>query len=197
MYEFLIGELKIKDGDSSPKLKTSEFSRLGLYKTLLIEELLKKGTKVALISRMRRFGKTLNLSMLRYFFEKSTQDTSYLFKDLKIWQKAFDLDLQVRALTKKYPKEEKYALVSQSRRSANSVIANTAEAHGRYHFKDKIRIYYIVRGEIEETQSHLWVAYSQKYIEKKRWLGLEKRYEKVKIRVNNQINDWHNQDKKK
>lgn len=54
-------------------------------KTLLIEELIEKGGKVALIPRLRRFGKTLNLSMLRYFFEKGKQKTDYLFKDLKIW----------------------------------------------------------------------------------------------------------------
>jgi hypothetical protein len=48
-------------------------------KTLLIQELLEKKMKVALIPRPRRFGKTLNLSMLQYFFEKKEQDTSYLF----------------------------------------------------------------------------------------------------------------------
>jgi hypothetical protein len=48
-------------------------------KTLFIQELVEKGIEVALIPRPRRFGKTLNLSMLRYFFEKSEQDTSYLF----------------------------------------------------------------------------------------------------------------------
>ena len=47
-------------------------------KSLLIEELIEKGTEVALIPRLRRFGKTLNLSMLRYFFEKGSEDTSYL-----------------------------------------------------------------------------------------------------------------------
>ena len=119
------------------------------------------------------------------------------FYQLDVWQEGFELMKEIYEISSKYPDEEKFALISQSRRSANSVIANTAEAHGRYHFKDKIRIYYIVRGEIEETQSHLWVAYSQKYIKKEKWLGLEKRYEKVKIRVNNQINGWHNQDKKK
>lgn len=55
-------------------------------KTLLIEEIFEKGGEVALIPRLRRFGKTLNLSMLRYFFEKGKQDTSYLFKNLKIWK---------------------------------------------------------------------------------------------------------------
>src|SRR5271167_4739520 len=55
-------------------------------KTLLIQELIEKGTEVALIPRLRRFGKTLNLSMLRYFFEKTEEDTSYLFKNLNIWK---------------------------------------------------------------------------------------------------------------
>ncbi len=56
-------------------------------KSLFIQEILEKGTEVALIPRLRRFGKTLNLSMLRYFFEKTEEDTSYLFKGLQIWQK--------------------------------------------------------------------------------------------------------------
>ncbi len=55
-------------------------------KTLLIQEIIEKGTLVALIPRPRRFGKTLNLSMLRYFFEKTEEDTSYLFQDLNIWK---------------------------------------------------------------------------------------------------------------
>ncbi len=55
-------------------------------KTLLIQEIVEKGTHVALIPRPRRFGKTLNLSMLRYFFEKGEEDTSYLFKGLNIWK---------------------------------------------------------------------------------------------------------------
>ncbi len=63
-------------------------------KTLFIQEILEKGTKVALIPRMRRFGKTLNLSMLRYFFGKSATDTSYLFKNLNIWEHAKYRELQ-------------------------------------------------------------------------------------------------------
>lgn len=63
-------------------------------KTLLIEEFLNCTDKVALIPRMRRCGKTLNLSMLRYFFEKSEKDTSYLFENLNIWKNENYRDLQ-------------------------------------------------------------------------------------------------------
>lgn len=53
-------------------------------KSLMIRDILNSGSKVTLFTRPRRFGKTLNMSMLRYFFEKTDNDNSYLFKDLAI-----------------------------------------------------------------------------------------------------------------
>ena len=52
-------------------------------KSLLIKEVI-DGSDALLLPRSRRFGKTLNLSMLRYFFEQSPADRSYLFQDLAI-----------------------------------------------------------------------------------------------------------------
>ena len=118
------------------------------------------------------------------------------FYQTDIWQIAFELLKKVYSLSLKFPDAEKYALTNQIRRSSNSVLANTAEAHGRFYFKDKIRVFYIVRGELEETQSHLWVAYSQKYINKDEFLQTEKNYENLKVKINNQINNWHEQNKK-
>lgn len=69
----------------------SDFKELldqGYYfvdKSLLIEDVMQSG-KVVLMTRPRRFGKTLNLSMLRYFFEISDQSNAHLFKDLAIQQ---------------------------------------------------------------------------------------------------------------
>ena len=54
-------------------------------KTLLIKEILSAEKAVLLFPRPRRFGKTLNLSMLRYFFDIRTPENKELFKDLKIW----------------------------------------------------------------------------------------------------------------
>jgi len=53
-------------------------------KTLLIKELLDNKGDVNLFTRPRRFGKTLNISMLQYFFENNNKDNSYLFEGLKI-----------------------------------------------------------------------------------------------------------------
>ena len=55
-------------------------------KSLFIKEIIDNGAVSILLPRPRRFGKTLNLSMLRYFYEKSVEDTSPLFQHLNIWQ---------------------------------------------------------------------------------------------------------------
>ena len=65
------------------KLREQDFYYVD--KSLLIKDLAPKG-RVVLMPRPRRFGKTLNLSMLRYFYEKSATSTAYLFEDLKIWE---------------------------------------------------------------------------------------------------------------
>lgn len=64
-----------------------ELRRKGHYyvdKSLLIEQVFSTGAKVLLLPRPRRFGKTLNLSMLRYFVEHSTEDRSPLFAGLQV-----------------------------------------------------------------------------------------------------------------
>ena len=55
-------------------------------KTLLIQELKRTNGKVVLITRPRRFGKTLNLSMLKYFFEMTEANNEHLFYKTAIWQ---------------------------------------------------------------------------------------------------------------
>ena len=71
---------------------TSDFKKLiknNFYyidKSLFIKDILDIGSEVILIPRPRRFGKTLNISMLKYYFEKSNEDNSELFKELLIWK---------------------------------------------------------------------------------------------------------------
>ena len=99
------------------------------------------------------------------------------YKDLIVWQKSIDLVLEIYHLTECFPKEERYGLVAQMRNSANSVIANIAEAHGRYYFADKTRVLYTSRGECEETRSHLRVAVGLNYIDSNAFDSLDKEYE--------------------
>ena len=109
------------------------------------------------------------------------------FYELEIWQKGYSLLLKVYDATAEYPIEEKYALTSDTRRSANSVIANIAEAHGRYYFADKVRVLYTSRGEVEETQSHLRVALGRKYISQETLNYFDQEYEGLKMGLNNYL----------
>jgi len=63
-------------------------------KSLFVKELYEAAGEVILIPRPRRFGKTLNLSMLKYFFGKSDTDNCHLFKDTNIWKEQNYRELQ-------------------------------------------------------------------------------------------------------
>ncbi|MFH1677692.1 MAG: four helix bundle protein [Patescibacteria group bacterium] len=67
-------------------------------------------------------------------------------------------------MTKKFPKDELFALVSQIRRAVSSITGNIAEGYGRYHYKDKIRFYTIARGSAAEVQNYLIIAKDLGYI---------------------------------
>lgn len=71
-------------GVSDFKLATTGYYYVD--KTLMIRDFLNKKPMVSLFTRPRRFGKTLNMDMLRVFFEKTNEDTSVYFKDKQIWQ---------------------------------------------------------------------------------------------------------------
>jgi len=66
------------------KIVEEEYSYVD--KTLFIQEVIQLGAEVILIPRPRRFGKTSNLSMLRYFFEHSEKNLAYLFQHFAIWK---------------------------------------------------------------------------------------------------------------
>ena len=71
-------------GVSDFKLATTGYYYVD--KTLMIRDFLDKKPMVSLFTRPRRFGKTLNMDMMRVFFEKTNEDTSVYFKDKQIWQ---------------------------------------------------------------------------------------------------------------
>ena len=102
------------------------------------------------------------------------------FRELKVWQKAMDLAMEVFEQTKGFPAEERYALTDQIRRSSRSVVSNTAEAwrKRRYPaaFVSKIND---AEGEAAETQTHLEIARRCRYVEDSFAQRLDSEYEEV------------------
>ena len=86
-------------------------------------------------------------------------------KDLDVYQLSFEAGMQIFELSKNFPKEEKYSLTDQIRRSSRSVSGNIAEAwrHRRYP-KSFISKLSISEGEAAETQVWLDYAFSCEYI---------------------------------
>jgi four helix bundle protein len=85
--------------------------------------------------------------------------------DLLVWRKARELAVFIcKEVLPQFPKEERYALEQQLRRSVQSIPANIAEAYGRYTFQEGLRFLYIARGSLEETYSHLILAEDLEYI---------------------------------
>ena len=76
-------KLPLPIGISNFRLASSQYYYID--KTLMIKDFIDKKPLVSLFTRPRRFGKTLNMDMLRTFFEKTDEDTSVYFKDKKIW----------------------------------------------------------------------------------------------------------------
>lgn len=75
--------LPLPIGISDYRLASSNYYYID--KTLMIKDFLDERPMVSLFTRPRRFGKTLNMDMLRVFFEKSDEDTSVYFRNKKIW----------------------------------------------------------------------------------------------------------------
>jgi|SRR5581483_11673286 len=85
------------------------------------------------------------------------------FEDLIVWQKAHALTVATYRLSAAFPRHEIFGLSAQMRRSAASVPANIAEGFIRKSNADKLRIYNIAQGSLEETRYYLLLARDLEY----------------------------------
>lgn len=96
------------------------------------------------------------------------------FRKIRAWQLADDLTVMVYSVTKKFPREEMYGLVSQLRRATSSVAANIAEGANRATKKDYLHFLSIARGSLAEAEYYLHLSRRLGYL-------IEAEYEKVEI----------------
>lgn len=86
------------------------------------------------------------------------------FQDIKVWQKAHGLVIEIYKMTVKFPAEEKYGLSSQIRRAMVSVASNIVEGFKRKSVKDRVHFYNVADASLEEVKYQLLVARDLKYI---------------------------------
>ena len=101
------------------------------------------------------------------------------YKELKVWQKSYQLCLEIYKITKKFPGEERYGLTSQIRRSAVSVPSNIAEGYGRKTTLDYLRSLYISYGSNCELETQVLLAGDLGYIRDEKLKRLKSDIEEV------------------
>ena len=105
---------------------------------------------------------------------------SFRFETLDIWKDSSNFVEKVYKISKKFPKQEMFALSNQIRRSASSISANIAEGSGAGTKKDFSHYLDISIKSIFETVSHLYLANQQGYILEKERQGL---YDEAEVLV--------------
>ena len=109
--------------------------------------------------------------------ENIVKTKNYLdVEDLEVYKKLCQLYIDVCDLTYKWPKEEKYELGSQARRSSNSAPAQLAEKNDDRHIRNKIEGVNRSRAEANETIHHLFMAKLKGYITEQVYLEFRVRY---------------------
>lgn len=91
-----------------------------------------------------------------------TQGPSY--RDLIVWQKAMDLVVLVYEVTRGWPADERFGLISQTQRAAVSIPANIAEGQGRNSNGYFLRFLAISHGSLCELETHLLIAQRLGYV---------------------------------
>ena len=86
------------------------------------------------------------------------------FKTLFVWQKAHQLTLDIYEITKTFPKDELYGLISQMRRSSASIPTNIAEGCGRNSDAELARFSIIAMGSASELEYQLLLAHDLQYL---------------------------------
>ncbi|KQS63414.1 four helix bundle protein [Rhizobium sp. Leaf371] len=80
------------------------------------------------------------------------------YRDLRVWQTAIDLSVEIYALTNDFPKSELYGMTGQMRRSSVSVAANIAEGYGRNSHGSFVQFLKVAQGSLKELETHLIIC---------------------------------------
>ncbi len=156
--------LPLPIGISDYRLASSEYYYID--KTMMLKDFLDERPMVSLFTRPRRFGKTLNMDMIRTFFEKTDEDTSTYFRDKKIWA----CGQKYREYQGKYPvifmtfKDVKCNTWAETYDLVSKIIRKEYERHSELAASDKLsdiekqNFTEIIRGNVKEIDMMMSLA---------------------------------------
>ncbi|MFH1856588.1 MAG: four helix bundle protein [Candidatus Omnitrophota bacterium] len=101
------------------------------------------------------------------------------FKDLKIWQESMEIVEEIYKVTKDFPKNEIYGIITQLRRSAVSIPSNIAEGFMRQYNKEFKQFLFIALGSSAEAETQLIISSKLSYITKTKNDTLLKKIERL------------------
>lgn len=96
------------------------------------------------------------------------------FTKLEVWEKSYNLTLNIYRVTKNFPRHEMLGLTSQIRRASASISTNIAEGNGRIYSNEYVRFLSISRGSAMEVQNQLMLSKDLGYIDEETYNELVK-----------------------
>jgi four helix bundle protein len=112
-------------------------------------------------------------------------------KDLKVYNLAYQLALNVFELTRRFPKEETYSLIDQIRRSSRSTAINIREGFAKRRYEQVfIRHLTDSLGSSEETRGWLDFSYDVGYISRQDYQSVEQKYDEINAMLFSLIHNW-------
>jgi four helix bundle protein len=100
-------------------------------------------------------------------------------KDLTVWQKSISLVAEIYRITRIFPKEEIYCIVSQLRRAALSIPSNIAEGSARKNTKEYIQFLYISLGSAVELETQLIISVNLDFIKQDKAESIQIQLEEI------------------
>ena len=117
-----------------------------------------------------------------------SQSANQSFRDLTVYRKAFALAMEIFEISKSFPKEERYSLTDQVRRSSRAVCSCIAEAYRKRNYK----AYFVSKSsdaDMENSETQAWLDFSQacKYIDDDKYKDLLAQSEEVGRMLNHMV----------
>lgn len=110
-----------------------------------------------------------------------------IFTDLDAWREGHGLVLEIYDITKSFPGEELFGIISQMRRCAVSITSNIAEGFSRQSYKEKVRFYSMAQGSVTELQNQLLIVKDIGYILQDKFTEISNKTIKVHKIINGLI----------